>query len=347
VLFIRSWSTATILAGATPFTAEQIAALRRFCDDRSFDLVWAPGMAMDEANRFHILDEPVYALAARKLLSAERETFLADSPFEITPTTDDRPYHGLSVGWRGIQHLRETMGERWVSFADWGYIVLIATVAQAALAAVVLVLLPLLFLRRARSPARFRFGVLAYFAALGFGYMLVELCMMQKLSLFLASPIYSAALVLPTFLIFSGLGSLTCGRLVRRPWRGALFGSLGAMAVGLGLWAAQDSVLARFAAQPLLVRCAVAALCSAPLAFCMGMPFPSGLRHLAGCAPQLSPWAWGTNGSTSVVGAAVTPVLAVAFGFRATLLIALGFYALAALAVLLLRSPQAPDGSLA
>lgn len=336
VLFIRSWSTATIVASVTPVSAGQVAALRRFCDGRSFDLVWAPGMAIEEANRYHILPEPHYARATRELLSPRRRAFIALSPFDIAPTTDDRPYHSLSVRWRGLKHLRSTMGDRWVSFADWGYIVLIATVAQAALAAVVLVLVPLLVARGGRVSARLRVGTLAYFAALGVGYMLVELCLMQKLSLFLASPVHSAALVLSTFLVFSGAGSLASGRLARSARRGALTGALGAVGVGLILWVAGESVLGHFVGRPLLLRCVIAAVYAAPLAFFMGMPFPSGLRLLAERAPQATPWAWGINGSASVVGAALTPVLAVSFGFRTTLLLAFGAYGAAALAVALL-----------
>jgi len=341
VLFIRSWSTATIVASVTPFSPDQIAALRRFCDDRSFDLVWAPGMAIEEANRYHFLPRPHYAQAARELLSSRRRAFIAASPFDISPTTDNQPYHSLSVRWRGLKHLRSTMGDRWVSFADWGYIVLIATVVQAALAAVVLVLLPLFVARGGRVSVRLRIGTLAYFAALGLGYMLIELCLMQKLSLFLASPMHSAALILTTFMVFSGVGSLTSRRLARSSRQGALTGALGTVGVGLILWATGEPVLRQFVGQPLLLRCIIAALYAAPLAFFMGMPFPSGLRLLADHVPQATPWAWGINGSASVVGAALTPVLAVSLGFRATLLVAFGAYAMSALALVLLSGSAA------
>ncbi len=64
----------------------------------------------------------------------------------------------------------------------------------------------------------------------------------------------------------------------------------------------------------------------APLAFCMGMPFPLGLRRLAREAPAFIPWAWGINGFASVISAALATLLAIEFGFTVVLLLALLFY---------------------
>jgi len=68
----------------------------------------------------------------------------------------------------------------------------------------------------------------------------------------------------------------------------------------------------------------------APLAFCMGMPFPLGLKRLAERAPDFIPWAWGINGFASVMSAALATLLAIEFGFTAVLLFALLSYASAA-----------------
>ena len=331
VAFIRHWSTATVLASPSPWTSAQAAALRRFCDERSFDLVWVPGMSVGEANQCHQLPEPYFARAAAALLSAEREAFLRDYAFDITPATDDRPYHGLSVRWRALRHLRATMGEQWVSYVDWGYLVLLATVVQAAAAGLVLVVLPLFFLRQGGGARGGRATTCVYFACLGVAYMLIELVMMQKLALFLASPIYAAALVLTVFMVCSGLGSRAAGRWAARGRRTALLGVAGILAVGLGLWLGMDALLGRLAGAAWPLRVAAAAACAGPLAFFMGMPFPSGLRRVAARRPHLAPWAWGVNGCASVAGAALTPVLSVSFGFRAVQLVALGLYAIAGL----------------
>ena len=68
----------------------------------------------------------------------------------------------------------------------------------------------------------------------------------------------------------------------------------------------------------------------APLAFAIGMPFPRGLTRLARTAPAFVPWAWGLNGSTSLVAALAALRLAIEVGLSATLLVALLLYVVAA-----------------
>jgi hypothetical protein len=330
IVFIRGLDTATILVSARPFAPEQLAAVREFCDARRFALVWLPGMDPAEANQHCALPEPVYAEAARKLLGSERKAFLESYRLDVTPTTDDRPYHALSVRGRALRELLRSPTSTQLSMVEWGYIVLLATLVQAALAGAVLILLPLLFLRRRRGRRGGRLATCVYFACLGVAYMLVEIVLMQKLTLFLASPIYAAALVLASFMVFSGLGSLTAGRLLGGERRAAMAGIAGIGVVGLGLWLGMDSLLSGLWGAPGWARGLVATGCSGALAFFMGMPFPSGLRRVAAQVPALTPWAWGVNGCASVVGAVLAMVLAVSWGFRAVLLVAYALYVVAA-----------------
>ena len=69
----------------------------------------------------------------------------------------------------------------------------------------------------------------------------------------------------------------------------------------------------------------------APLAFCMGMPFPIGLNRIANNVPNFIPWAWGINGFASVMSASLATLLAIEFGFTVVVLFALGSYATAAI----------------
>ena len=78
------------------------------------------------------------------------------------------------------------------------------------------------------------------------------------------------------------------------------------------------------------IKMALSIVLIAPLAFCMGMPFPIGLKRLADSAPDFIPWAWGINGFASVMSAALATLLAIEFGFSAVVVLALGLYASAA-----------------
>ena len=69
----------------------------------------------------------------------------------------------------------------------------------------------------------------------------------------------------------------------------------------------------------------------APLSLLMGMPMPLGIRWLRRTAPMLTPWAWGLNGSASVLGSILTILIAINFGFNQALCVAMAFYLLAAL----------------
>jgi hypothetical protein len=68
----------------------------------------------------------------------------------------------------------------------------------------------------------------------------------------------------------------------------------------------------------------------APLAFCMGLPFPLGLALVARHRPVMIPWAWGINGCASVLSAILATVLAIHYGFTVVVGLALGLYILAA-----------------
>src|ERR1700689_4890796 len=56
----------------------------------------------------------------------------------------------------------------------------------------------------------------AYFSAIGLGFMLIEISQMQRLMVFLGHPVYGLAVVLFTILLFSGLGSATIGAQIPR-----------------------------------------------------------------------------------------------------------------------------------
>jgi hypothetical protein len=99
-------------------------------------------------------------------------------------------------------------------------------------------------------------------------------------------------------------------------------------------------ISARWIALPELPKIALAAALIAPLAFCMGMPFPMGLANLSARAPELIPWAWGANACASVIAAILASVLAIHFGFTVVVLIAVTLYACALVSFPL---PTEPD----
>lgn len=317
LMFVRGWATGTLLVKRTLFTDEEIARARRWAEERGFDVDYFPGAAERDVNLRNVMAAPEYFQAARSVLFGDREEFFRDHLFNVRPATDERPYFFHFFRWMSAPHLLRTMGKEWVPFVEWGYIVLVATLLQAVLASVVLIVLPL---RSAVGGSRLT--VFVYFACLGLGFMLLEIALLQKFILFLGHPLYSAAVVIATFLVFAGAGSTQAGRRVRSAGRPATVIALIAVGCAAGL----SPLLNVFLAAQESVRVLLAVLLVAPPAFFMGMMFPLGLGKIT---PRMLPWAWGVNGCFSVIGAALASVLAMDFGFSAVMLTSAALYACA------------------
>ena len=72
---IRSWNTVTLLVKNGVFAPAEIAAIRAFCRQRSFDLVHLDGLAQAEANVFNLLERDDLYAGARALLGPARREF--------------------------------------------------------------------------------------------------------------------------------------------------------------------------------------------------------------------------------------------------------------------------------
>jgi hypothetical protein len=210
---VRSYATATILVAPAGFSPLQLDSVRDFCGSRGFDLVFIPGMAPGEANRFHRLERAVYSDGAARILGGDTEGFIGEYAYNIRPATDDRPYFSDFFRLRGVPAMIRTLGRRWLPQADWGYPALIVALLQSLLAAAVLILLPVRIARPLGSCCRGKTGVFVFFALLGFSYMFLEMAFIQEFSVLLGRPVLAVASSVTAFLLSSSLGSLAAGRL--------------------------------------------------------------------------------------------------------------------------------------
>jgi hypothetical protein len=327
---IRGWGTVTTLVKQGVFTNGEVSAIAEFCRRRSFDLTYLPGISPDQANRFNRLDEPYLYLGNRQIL-LDPESFLSAYKFDIRPTTDDWPFFFHTFRWRSLRELLGLAGRAGVPMVEWAYLVRVATVLQAAAAAGLFILLPLRWLRQGGKQA-VSWKVPVFFASLGAAFMLVEMGLLQRFALYLGNPIYSVAIVLAGFLIFAGFGSLAT-----RPSAPSFLAGPGApgiaaaliVLVGMTYAIGLPPLLASTISRPLLIKVLITLTALAPIGFLMGMPFPSGLSRAAESRVVWVPWAWGINGSASVVGAAIAPLIAIHFGLSAVLLTGLLAYLIA------------------
>ena len=338
LLFIRSWKTSTILVSKTPFTPDEIVHATKFCNDRSFDLGYYTGMKDEQANRYDVHKSPDYFIGASALCGPEAESFLSNYVFDISATTDDRPYFSHFFRWDKAAFLFQQLRREWLPIIELGYVFILATLVRAALASAVLILLPLVFLPRIyKGPDRIGstlrpgevLGTLVYFWLIGIAFMFLEMALLSKYTLLLSHPVYSVSVVLSTVLIFAGCGSLSVRRFQAM---GHWF--LWIPVVVISLWVlfhvmAGDRLFNWALSWPFGSRLALAFLLLSILSFFLGWPFPSGLRVMAKKFPGLVPWAWGINGCASVIGAVLGKCLAVSIGFKLLMLSACALYLLA------------------
>ncbi len=336
LVLVRGWQTGTLLLKNTAFTAAEITALRRFCADRAFDVAWYPGMPASAANRFNILKEPWFYQATAALTGNNPAAFIDAYKFAITPATDDRPYFSHFFKWDVLPELLALRGQGGLPLLEAGYLVLVATLAIAIVVSAALVLLPLLVLRTEphdRSGTDNRIRVALYFLAIGLAFLFIEIACIQKFILFLQHPLYAVATVLTAFLVFAGLGSAWTGRQSQSAKPAAQQARLavaGIGVLGIGYTLLLNPLFAQLVQLPMPGRILVAVLLLAPLAFCMGMPFPLGLAQLGKQLPRMVPWAWGINGCASVLSAVLATLLAIQFGFNTVIVLAVLLYLLAA-----------------
>ncbi|MFQ5948626.1 MAG: hypothetical protein ACE5KX_07190 [Acidimicrobiia bacterium] len=336
IVALRGYSTALVLVKPDRFTDEELQSIRAFAESRRFDLIAAPGLEATEANLYNVLpDDQYYPVAASLLSAADPSPVYASHPFDIAPPTDDHPFFGHFFKWSQASQAWAALGKTWQPFGGAGHFVLIALLLLATVAAVLLIVAPLGVARLRRSERRsqaihgrgLRLWTVAYFGLLGIGFLFVEIPIVQQYILLVGRPTRSLAVVLFALLIASGLGSLWSQRV---PWRaGAIALTVAIAAYPTLLRSLTDAVL--FA--PLELRMIAGGAALLPLGFLMGTMFPKGLAYLERHRPQLVPWAWGINGTTSVISAVASALLALSVGFSFVITLAAVCYGGCALLV--------------
>ncbi|RME83971.1 MAG: hypothetical protein D6775_06755 [Caldilineae bacterium] len=330
----RGVQIATFFVKLTPWTDAELAIIRHLSADLRFDLVLAPGLRPDEINRYNILPEPYYEDVFGALISApDRRDYLRSFPFEISPPRDDHPFFYHFFKWRQTPVILRTLGQTWQPFGGSGILVLVALLVLTMLVSSLLVFVPVLI---GRLPARQADGeasppsralALTYFAALGLGFLLIEIPLIQRFILYLGHPTLAVAVVLAALLLWTGLGSLAAPRFSTHRALSLLLVVLAAYSLATG------RLIDRTLGLPLMLRLAITFLWLAPPGLLMGMPFPLGLAGLRMSAAHLIPWAWGVNGFASVAASVLAALLALQWGFTRVLVAGFLCYGLAWLVV--------------
>ncbi len=335
IIMIRSWQTSTLIVKNGVISIEEINRLKQFCSERSFDLVYYPGISEKEVNRFNIQQRPYLYHSSMALLGVESKAFIDNYKFNIEPATDDRPYFFHFFKWQTLPEILSLLDSGGIFLLESGYLLLFATLLQAILASLLLIALPL-WLWKSKLGIKPGSGrhlrLLVYFFCLGLAFLFIEIAFIQKFILILYHPLYAITVVLCAFLLSAGAGSRFSKKLSQIPARSVIMLPVAVISVlsicySLGF----ESITTFLLETGNLTRYVFSILLITPLGFCMGMPFPMALARISQTTPALIPWAWGINGCASVISAILATLIAMQFGFTVLVFLAIALYCVAAL----------------
>ncbi|MFT3869170.1 MAG: hypothetical protein QM715_11995 [Nibricoccus sp.] len=311
-----------LLIKKNPFSPQEIKKLSQWVGGNKYlTLAVAPYLTYKAKNTYRYFLE--------QWVSGKEARFFDETPFVISPATDDRPFFFNFSRWNHLPGLFKFT--RWAEWPDLQHrivpvmeITLILMLILVGIVALFCVWWPLKGLSRvAKVPAPRQYALI--FASTAIGYLAVEVALLQKFGLYLGHPNYALSVVLAALLFATGLGSLTSKYLIRR------LGGIRILSYTFCISVVAECLIAfpslrfltfnGFAARALVVITLVF-----PLGLLLGVFLPTAVDQLKGKAPEYVPWGWGINGIFSVLA----PILSVAFsmtwGITALFLLAIPIY---------------------
>jgi len=317
----------TLLVARQPFSDRDLTAVRDIATRLGFEVLLDPQTSAD----------PILAdLASPETLGA----VVARSALDISPPTDDRPFffHTVPLG-RALRFTATDQGN--VSFNTAAVLVLVGGFALTAGFTIACLAGVIAVRRRHPEHGAITAADATFFAAIGLGYILVEISQLERLTVVLGHPTLGLVVVLFALLLSSGLGSFAVGRwpmgrsgvtraapIMLTPVVLAAFGTLTPIAIPW-LWTLPT---------PWRITMAVTAV--APIGFAMGMVFPRGLEMARSRAPAATPWLWAINGVASVLGSLAAVLVSISAGISAAFWSGTAAYVAAAGAALWMASPR-------
>jgi hypothetical protein len=335
-----------VLAKRSAFTAEEVDQVKQhLAVYRKLFLLYAPPDPALAAGNMPARYSASAESFSQLIQANDPQKFAERYPYEVSPVTDNAPFFFFTLKLDQILHPQALQrGMDWKN--NLGVAVLGMVLAISLLAVLGFLVLPLAMGARGQQPRPLR---LLYFVAVGLGYILVEIAFIQRFVLFLGHPVYALTVVVFLLLLSSGAGSM-----VSRWWlaeTSRVWLPLLLIAAALLLYVGVlPGLLGRLVGWPFMVKLAVSAGLLVPLGFAMGMPFPTGLRALAGAGGGEFPvaaagkssrnmveWAWAMNAASSVLGSVLAIIIAIQFGLNVTLASGAAAYLIALLLATTLR----------
>jgi hypothetical protein len=299
-----------------PFSAEKLGVLEKAAADLGFNVLLAPNHPPETKLLQSITESRDIAVLNR----AANADYL-----DLTVPTDNRPFFFNQLRFSDIPEVTQRALDRTLGGGVrrgnlTASAVLILILIISIVAVITTILVPLRAAARACPRNLVLVGSL-YFSLIGMGFMLAEIALLERFSIYLGHPIYSLGVCLFSLILASGLGSLTSDwfKLDTRPklliWGGIVAAYLMVMALLL------PAIFQATTDQERMIRIGVSLLAIMPLGFLLGFAFPTGMRLVETIDRQPTPWFWGINGATGVLASVLGVMFSMALGIHVTLTI--------------------------
>jgi spermidine synthase len=337
-VFLASQGTvATLVLSKSPLSASDSETLERAATEYQHDILISPRRLPASDTLFRII-----TAVDRKSLDA----YTSSLAFDLTPPTDDRPFFfnqlPLSRPFQALAHAKNALATGPVGGGvRQGNLV-------ATITLLVLFFISLMFVTAAiivpLRPALKDIGLgvatrgTLYFALIGAGFMMVEIGLLQRMTVFLGHPIYSLSVLLFSLILATGIGSFLSEKLtLHNRARITAWATLtGGYVVILPF--VLSELFAAFNHATLAVRIVVCVTCIIPAGLLLGFGFPTGMRLIAAIDSRPTPWFWGINGAAGVLASISAIAVSLALGITATLILgALCYFLLIPVALALVQ----------
>jgi spermidine synthase len=299
IALVASDRVATILVSNQALSEEDLHKIRTVAEQMEFKILFLPGEETPIPELRTIASTRTLGDMARLRDAAE---------FDYSPVFDSSPYFFNAVRLRNVPRLLARGGHG----TNLRALMFVFAFMVAALILVALtIVLPLKrWASRQGGVAPPVAGGIAYFVGIGMGFMLVEMAMMQQLSIFLGHPIYSLVVVLAGLILSTGVGSLVSDRLHLASNAASRMPALAVTLILILYSLAVIPVIHRFIAETLWQRAFLSLALVAPCGFLMGFCFPVGLRWMTVLNQEENlPWMWALNGAAATLGSFVAIIL--------------------------------------
>jgi len=322
IAMVTSGQVSTLLLSRQPVSAADRALIQKATADLEYDIAIMPGVPPAD---------PILNKIMLVKSEGELQQVIAHAALNYEPTTDEKPYffNMLRLDRLGTALDLAQASEGVVQGNLSATLTLLALILVLMYMTAVTVLVPLLVKERSKgkvAPQVLWSGAL-YFSLIGAGFMLVEIALIQRLSIFLGHPAYALGILLFTIIASTSLGSLFSERLplTRRPWV-FLYPLVTAAAI-VAVRFALTPLIAGWITQPVLHKALAAIALIFPLGILLGCFFPTGMRLVKAAHAVETPWYWALNGVFGVLCSALAVFISIYLGISINFYIAAGCYA--------------------